>query len=166
MSIGYTICFIKRGEELLMLNRNSPPVCGMWNGVGGKLEEEETPLSCVRREVKEETGLTIDEEKFHYKGTISWVVDGERRGGMHAFVVRMHDDYGYQTPIEIDEGILTWKDVSWVFSEDNHGVSPMIPYYLPSLLKEVQEIHHHFTVHNRIIIDYMKAEERIDVVVP
>ncbi|WLR46423.1 8-oxo-dGTP diphosphatase [Halobacillus litoralis] len=166
MEVGYTICFIKRGDELLLLNRNSPPVQGMWNGVGGKIEDGETPLSCVQREVAEETTLFLEEHLFEYKGTISWAIDGERSGGMEAFIVTVNDDDLYPAPVEIDEGILTWKNVSWVLSEDNHGVSPMIPYYLHTVLNVNQEVHHHFTVDHGKIVEYVKGEERGHVVVP
>lgn len=166
MDIGYTICFIKRGEELLLLNRNSPPVRGMWNGVGGKMEPGETALSCVQREVAEEANLFLDESLFEYKGTISWAIDGEKSGGMEAFIMRVDDDDLYPAPVEIKEGILSWKNVSWILSEDNHGVSPMIPYYLHTVLNRIQEVHHHFTVQNGKIIEYVMGEERRHVVVP
>ncbi len=35
----HTLCFIKRNEEILMLNRKYDPVKGLWNGVGGKIEK-------------------------------------------------------------------------------------------------------------------------------
>ncbi|REJ10430.1 NUDIX hydrolase [Halobacillus trueperi] len=166
MDIGYTICFIKRDEEVLLLNRNSPPVQGMWNGVGGKMEEGESPLSSVQREVAEETDLFLEEHLFEYKGTISWAIDGERSGEMEAFIVRVDDNELYPAPAEIDEGILAWKNVSWILAADNHGVSPMIPYYLHTLLNVKQEVHHHFTIHHGKIIEYVKGEERKHVVVP
>ncbi|WP_237417012.1 NUDIX hydrolase [Halobacillus litoralis] len=166
MDIGYTICFIKRGEELLLLNRNSPPVQGLWNGVGGKIEKGETPLSSVQREVAEETNLFLEKNLFEYKGTISWAIDGEGSGGMEVFVVRINDDDLYPAPFEMDEGILAWKSVSWILSEDNHGVSPMIPYYLHTVLNENQEVHHHFTVRHGKIIEYAKGRERKHIVVP
>ncbi len=53
-----TLCFIRRNDELLMLNREYKPTLGLWNGVGGKIEGNETPLECVIREVKEEQILT------------------------------------------------------------------------------------------------------------
>ncbi|WJH35841.1 hypothetical protein N6H14_07935 [Paenibacillus sp. CC-CFT747] len=50
----YTICFIRRGNRILLLNRNAPAWMGAWNGVGGKLEPGEAPLPpfsgrCRRR---------------------------------------------------------------------------------------------------------------------
>lgn len=36
-----TLCFIRRNDEILMLNRENKPTHGLWNGVGGKMESEE-----------------------------------------------------------------------------------------------------------------------------
>lgn len=42
-----------------MLNRNYDLVKGLWNGAGGTIENDETPLQSAIREVKEETNITI-----------------------------------------------------------------------------------------------------------
>ena len=55
----YTICFIRKGNEILLLNRNKKPNMGMWNGVGGKIEENETPYKGIIRETLEETGIEL-----------------------------------------------------------------------------------------------------------
>ena len=55
-----TLCYIEREGKLLLLYRNkkeNDPNEGKWIGVGGKIEEGETPDECVLREVMEETGL-------------------------------------------------------------------------------------------------------------
>jgi 8-oxo-dGTP diphosphatase len=38
---------------------------GKWNGLGGKFEDGETPEECVRREVKEESVLVIQDPRLH-----------------------------------------------------------------------------------------------------
>lgn len=32
----YTVCFVKKNNEILMLNREKAPIMGVWNGVGAK----------------------------------------------------------------------------------------------------------------------------------
>ena len=57
-----TLCHIERNDEVLMLYRNRKKDDyneGKWIGVGGKLEKGETPEECLKREVFEETGLTL-----------------------------------------------------------------------------------------------------------
>lgn len=57
------ICFIKQGEKILILNRNFPEWMGVWNGVGGKINDNETPLECILREVREEySSLTLQKK--------------------------------------------------------------------------------------------------------
>jgi hypothetical protein len=45
--LQYTICFCLCGELILMLYRNRPPNRFHWNGLGGKLQKDETPQACV-----------------------------------------------------------------------------------------------------------------------
>ena len=50
-----TLCFVKKEDKILMINRNKPPFMGMWNALGGHLEEGETLEECAIRETEEET---------------------------------------------------------------------------------------------------------------
>ncbi|WP_396128043.1 NUDIX domain-containing protein [Exiguobacterium mexicanum] len=49
----YTLCLLKSGQDVLLLNRKKPPAMGLWNGVGGKIELGETVEASVCREVFE-----------------------------------------------------------------------------------------------------------------
>ncbi|QQZ08609.1 NUDIX hydrolase [Heyndrickxia vini] len=147
----YTICFIKKGHELLMLNRHKPVWMGIWNGVGGKIEKGETPLEGVLREIDEETGLQI--EKIEYKGTVTWMVDGKDAGGMYAFVAELPETYDYYTPIKTDEGILDWKDINWVLHPENLGMAN-VKYFLDKLLYDSSVYEHHFVYEKGEVVDF------------
>lgn len=41
--MNYTLCFLLNESEVLMLFRAKEPNKGKWNGVGGKIEFNETP---------------------------------------------------------------------------------------------------------------------------
>lgn len=59
-----TLCYIFKDDQVLMLYRNKKENDvheGKWNGLGGKVEVNETTLECVIREVLEESGLKIVE---------------------------------------------------------------------------------------------------------
>ena len=50
--------FLMKDEQFLLLNRNDPPL--IWGTPGGKLDINEDPITGLKREVKEETGLEIE----------------------------------------------------------------------------------------------------------
>jgi len=48
------------GNRVLLIQKTKPAwQAGLYNGIGGKLEEDETPLDAVIREIKEEVNLDI-----------------------------------------------------------------------------------------------------------
>ena len=49
---------VRRGEEILLIQRKFPPMAGYWALPGGFVERDEDPLHAVLRELEEETGLT------------------------------------------------------------------------------------------------------------
>ncbi len=60
--INTTLCYVLRGQEVLMLHRvkkKNDINQDKWIGIGGKFEGEESPEECLLREAKEETGLTL-----------------------------------------------------------------------------------------------------------
>lgn len=68
-----TICYIDNGKELLLMHRNKKPNDvhkGKWIAVGGKFEKGESPEECAKREVFEETGLTV--EKMELRGLVTF----------------------------------------------------------------------------------------------
>lgn len=100
-----TLCYLERGEEVLLLHRTkkrSDPNEGKWIGVGGKLEPKETPEDCMRREIAEETGLSVT--NYAYRGVVEFFSNEWPPERMHLFTVTAWD--GVQR--ECDEGDLQW----------------------------------------------------------
>ena len=50
-----------------MLNREKPPIMGMWNGVGGKYEVGAIADEGAIREVFDETGIKVNERGIKVK---------------------------------------------------------------------------------------------------
>lgn len=160
--LKYNICFIKRGEEILLLNREKKGWMGCWNGVGGKLEYGEDLNEAIRREVFEETG--INEDKFDFKGIVTWVVNGIFSGGMYVYTKELDETYKYETPKNTEEGILDFKNITWVLDSNNEGLASNIPYFLPYILNEGNpyEYRCYFEGENLIEVDklpYIKDEK-------
>ena len=107
-----TLCYLERGGEYLMLHRTkkeNDENHDKWIGVGGKFEPGESPEDCLRREVREETGLTLT--RWRYRGLVTFVSDVWPCEYMHLFTADAWT--GEQRPC--DEGELAWvakKDVS------------------------------------------------------
>lgn len=100
-----TLCYLERGDEYLMLHRTkkqNDENHDKWIGVGGKFEAGESPEDCMRREIFEETGLTVTD--YRYRGIVTFVSDLYETEYMHLFTVT---DWTGEAR-ECDEGELAW----------------------------------------------------------
>lgn len=148
---SYTLGFLIRKNQILMLNRNKSPWMGSWNGLGGKISLNESPKSCIQREVYEETGLNLDLNKFIYKGNVTWNTFHAHGQGLYVYIYYLDDDIDFVTPLKVDEGILDFKDISWVCSFENEGIAKNIPYFLPAILNEEQLYQFHCTFEAQLL---------------
>ena len=106
-----TLCYLKRNNKYLLMHRikkENDLNHDKWIGVGGKFLENESPEECLKREVFEETGLTL--KKYRYCGLVTFVSDEWEGEYMHLFLGT--DWLGTQK--ECDEGVLEWVDVDKV----------------------------------------------------
>ena len=55
---------VLRGDRVLLVERGKPPYEGFWSLPGGRVEAGERLIDAARREVAEETGLSIDALRF------------------------------------------------------------------------------------------------------
>lgn len=149
--LRYTICFIKRNNELLLLNRNKEPNMGMWNGVGGKVERNESPYDGIIRETLEETGIRLNKPLF--AGNVTWK---SNRGdsGMHVFIADLPKIININTPISTREGILEWKSIDWILNLGNSGIVDNIKIYLPKMLNKENLLEYKFVYQNGEMVDY------------
>ncbi len=77
--VGIGIVVI-RGEEVLLCRRGKPPNVGSWTLPGGAQDVGETCQAAARRELAEETGLTVGDFFFcAYVDTIRRDDDGRVR---------------------------------------------------------------------------------------
>ncbi len=103
-----TLCYVidKKNNSTLMIYRNKKQNDyheGKWNGLGGKLEQGESPEDCAIREIKEESGLTVKSVKM--KGFITFpLFDGNDDWYVFLFTA---DDFEGKL-IDSPEGHLEW----------------------------------------------------------
>ena len=61
---------VRRGDEILIMKRAMGAMSGAWYFPGGSLEMNESPEDGIRREIREETDLEVDDLRlfkvWHY----------------------------------------------------------------------------------------------------
>lgn len=101
-----TLCYIEKDEKYLMLHRvkkKNDMNHDKWIGIGGKLEDGESPFDCARREILEETGLHTD--VLSYRGIVTFVSDEFGTEYMHLFHTKQ---FSGEIRKDCDEGNLEW----------------------------------------------------------
>ncbi len=111
--IHTTLCYITRGDQVLMLHRvkkENDLNKDKWIGVGGKFQGEETPDECLLREVYEETGLTLTSWKC--RGVVTFLSDRWPGEFMYLFTAD-----GFEGKLKnCDEGDLQWVSREFIGS--------------------------------------------------
>ena len=106
--INTTLCYVTRGEKVLMLHRTKKKNDinqDKWIGIGGKFEGTEAPEECLLREAKEETGLTLT--SWRCRGVITFLTNNPQDGEyMYLFTA---DSFAGDLK-ECNEGDLQWVD--------------------------------------------------------
>ena len=113
-TLGYVLS--PDGRRVLLVHRNRRPDdahLGKYNGLGGKLEPGEDVVACLRREVREESGLEC--ESMLLRGTISWPGFGKGGEDWFGFIFRIDAWSGTPRP-DNHEGALAWVAVDDVLT--------------------------------------------------
>lgn len=111
-----TLVYIQQENKTLMLHRVKKQQDfheGKWNGLGGKLEQGESPEDCVRREIQEEVGVTV--EHMLFKGILTApMFDGKQDRVIYIYLV---DSFSGELQ-ECNEG-----NIAWIPNEDLLGLN-------------------------------------------
>lgn len=101
-----TLCYLEQNGCYLMLHRTKKEKDinkDKWIGIGGHLEEGESPEECLVREMREETGVTPVSPKL--RGIITFVSD---RYGTEYMFLYSASAYKGELSSDCDEGDLEW----------------------------------------------------------
>ena len=111
-TLGYV--FSPDGRRVLLVHRNrrpGDPHFGKYNGLGGKLEAGEDVAACMRREIREESGLECVEMAL--RGTVSWPGFGKGGEDWFGFVFRV-ERWAGEPRADNPEGDLEWVEIGRV----------------------------------------------------
>jgi len=108
-----TLCFLLRAsngvEEVLLGMKKTGFGTGKVVGIGGHLEPGETPEEAICREVAEEVGLAVTEDKLVPAGTVDFVFPEKPGWDMHTTAYLCREFAG--TALESDEIAPQWYPV-------------------------------------------------------
>lgn len=91
-------------NEILLIKKNRPAFqAGKLNGIGGKMEEGETPIESLIREVWEETNLKTQEKEWWYFGKMNLPEGG------HVFLFKSFRNDLNQAVSMTDEEVVVRK---------------------------------------------------------
>ena len=99
-------------QRTLLVHRNareSDQHIGKYNGLGGKMHADEDVLSCMRREIFEESGLLCNE--LQLRGTINWTGFGPEGENWLGFIFLITSFSGTALTSN-NEGELGWYPLS------------------------------------------------------
>ena len=120
--LNSTVCYLKKNNKTLMIKFKKK-----WGQVyappGGKFESGETPIDCIIREFKEETGLTLINPRL--QGISYWHDSTE---GM--IFVYTAEEYKGELTATSSEGELEWIKIDDLLSikqfEQNEKFTPYL----------------------------------------
>lgn len=121
---NYVLGFLFTHSGVVLIQKNTPEwQRGKLNGIGGSIEEGETPYAAMVREFAEETGL--QQLEWNKLG----IMHGKGRAGpfiMHVFFAtnKNLDNINYTT----SEGLVTvWLDSEWQKADRVDNLDFLIP---------------------------------------
>lgn len=124
-----TLCFLLRGDEILLAMKKQGHGIGKINGIGGKVKEKETIQEAAIREMEEEISINSEVQHLEDVGNIKFYHKDcpERNQHMHIFLIRNWK----KKPQESDEMKPQWYNINEIpfndmWEDDVH--------WLPSVL--------------------------------
>lgn len=115
--IPAVLVYLRHGKRVLMIHRGGEKDfhAGKWNGLGGKLEPDESPLEAAVREVSEESGLMIASKELRPLATLTFPNFKPRKHEdwmVFVFSAEASDAQASAPLIHPPEGTLHWVDES------------------------------------------------------
>lgn len=126
--------FTKDYKKVLMVKRNKPPYKNCWNGIGGKIEGNETEIQASIRECFEETGIRLSNPKLLL--TYIYPEASKINAGTNLSVLY---DFADEVPLESNyEGVYEWKDIKFALDFNNKELAGLAN--ISQFIKEILDI--------------------------
>ena len=103
--VNLIVVYNYQEDKILMCKRRKDPYKGLFNFVGGKVEDKESGLKAAYRELVEETSITKEDIRLTHFMDFTYYVMGY---SMEVYVGRLEKE----TAVKGDENDLYWIDAN------------------------------------------------------
>lgn len=111
--------FNKSYDKVLLVKRDKKPYKNCWNGIGGKIEGNETPIEAAKRECMEETNIVLTDPKL----LVTYVYPESNIINSNTKLNVIYDFVQEVNVIDNEEGHYEWKDIHFVMDPYNKEIA-------------------------------------------
>ena len=104
-------------SKILLMKRKKNPYTGLYNGIGGKVENEENVFECCLRETIEEINVTLTNPK--HLVTCTYPESNKFHKNSNIELNVMYDITKESKFEENEEGIFEWLPIDFVLDTNN-----------------------------------------------
>ncbi len=128
------LLFTKDYKKILLIKRKKKPFKDLYNGIGGKIENNETAQEATIRECYEESKIQIENPKLLVTCKYPISVNSDEEKEMHVL-------YDFADEVEVKEtyeGTFEWKNIEFALDFYNKEIAGLSN--LAQFVKEILDI--------------------------
>ncbi len=126
--------FNKKCNKVLLVKRNKKPYKNCWNGIGGKIEENETPINAAKRECMEETNISLKNPRL----LVTYVYPESSIINCNTKLNVIYDFVEEINVVDNEEGHYEWKNIDFVMDTYNKEIAGLSN--LNQFVKEILDL--------------------------
>ena len=157
-----TLVFLRREDEVLLAMKKRGFGAGNWNGVGGKIESDETLDEAIVRETQEE--ISVTPLKWEKVAEHDSLMDSDTDSPWHMYVHTYICEQWQGEPVESEEMKPQWYPI------DNIPLEQMWaddPFWLPQVLAGKKVVGTYtFDRHNQLVTHTVRICENLPGDIP
>lgn len=126
--------FNKSYDKVLLVKRNKNPYKNCWNGIGGKIENDETPIEAAKRECIEETNILMNNPRI----LVKYVYPESNILNSNTNLNVLYDNVDEIDVEDNDEGHYEWKSIESVMDPLDKSIAGLSN--LSQFIKEILDL--------------------------
>lgn len=126
--------FNKDYDKVLLVKRNKKPYKNCWNGIGGKIEDGETPIEAAIRECMEETNIVMNNPKL----LVTYIYPETNIINSNTKLNVIYDSVKEVEVVDNEEGHYEWKNVEFAMDAYDKNIAGLSN--LNQFIKEILDL--------------------------